>query len=310
MPTVAPAIPELAALIILVVALGILLLADAIVRALFQVGATLVGWVPWLGGKAKKSLHVIEQRINNYMSDAIAGVSASVSWSWHLLAQTVAWIGTTIVHSAERIAELNWYVTKKFSLPFFAERITRGLVNARLARELIDALTKRQAPWARALAHPESGPIAAGATAKTTPLAREIAKLRAWTVARVRVVSHAIAVDIPHGIAGLRARDLALGKRLDRLWKRVRAHEKALVGAAFVAATAVALRRLGLGWIRCSNWRKIGRAGCRLDADALESLLLGTIAIVGSISIVTLAKELQDITGEGAEAIHRLIREK
>lgn len=85
--------------------------------------------------------------------------------------------------------------------------------------------------------------------------------------------------------------------------------EKLTVGAGAAFMVGTALRRLGLGWARCTNIGKYGRAVCRTDFDLLEDMILGTIAIVGTVSLVETAKDLQGITEGAVDFTRSLIRE-
>jgi len=75
---------------------------------------------------------------------------------------------------------------------------------------------------------------------------------------------------------------------------------------AFTSAAglvAVGIRALKLGWLRCSNVGKAGKAICRTDARWLENALLGLVAIFGTMSLETLAVQLYAIVGDGAREV-------
>jgi chemotaxis regulatin CheY-phosphate phosphatase CheZ len=91
--------------------------------------------------------------------------------------------------------------------------------------------------------------------------------------------------------------------------KRLSALERFALSAAFAAAVAVALRRLGMKWLRCSNTKKAAKSLCGMDVNLLESLLLDATAIVGTISVIEMAKELQSIEGEAVKLMRGFVRE-
>lgn len=64
------------------------------------------------------------------------------------------------------------------------------------------------------------------------------------------------------------ARDLA-----QRALDSVRGLRKRLAAAAIGGAAIYALGRIGAGWLKCSNWQKIGRQGCRMPGHLLDDLL-------------------------------------
>lgn len=69
------------------------------------------------------------------------------------------------------------------------------------------------------------------------------------------------------------------------------------------------LARLGLRWLRCNNVGKAGRQLCGLDPSYLDELLLDTVAILGAVSIVEFAHDLQDVTDESVAIMRGFIRE-
>ena len=74
-------------------------------------------------------------------------------------------------------------------------------------------------------------------------------------------------------IAGLRARTKALEHGAVRTFDWIRAHPGTLAATAFAGAVAAALTKLGGGWIRCKNWRSIGKHVCGLPNALIEALL-------------------------------------
>lgn len=305
----APLIPALTALVAFVVALGMVMLAMVIAAALFRVADTAVGWIPWLGGKAKRSLHAIERRLNEYLSDAAVGLEKSVASAWHALANAAEQTGAALVDVARTTADIAWYVTSKYSLPVLAYKAGKAVVDSRFVHRLVDTITDRVVRVVRVIEHPRSGPIAAGVRWGTRAIDAEIDRLRAWTRAQVTVLKHAATVALPGAIGQLRDRDRSLGRLFDRLAKRVKRHERLLGAGAMAAAVAYALARLGGTWIRCGNARKAGRVLCGMDASQLDDLLAGSLIIVGAISIEQLARELEAVTPFVTEAVQGFVRE-
>jgi hypothetical protein len=81
-------------------------------------------------------------------------------------------------------------------------------------------------------------------------------------------------VTLPRNIAGVRTREEALSRDLGKLkhrtkaledgaidtFKWIRAHPLSAATGVFTAAVSVALTRLGLGFMRCRDWQKVGRS--------------------------------------------------
>lgn len=105
-----------------------------------------------------------------------------------------------------------------------------------------------------------------------------------WLKQHLKALERAIAGTLPHptlDLAGIRA-------RLKKL-------EKVSATSLVAGTVALALARLGATWIRCNNWKRIGRAGCQMSPNAITQLLglaAGLAVIESNLSIVTLAEEM------------------
>ena len=77
----------------------------------------------------------------------------------------------------------------------------------------------------------------------------------------------------PRDTATLRERVKAVEGWLSNVWRDIRSHPLGLATGAFVGAVTFALGRLGLGWLRCSNVKKIGSQLCGMPTGLFESLL-------------------------------------
>jgi hypothetical protein len=94
-----------------------------------------------------------------------------------------------------------------------------------------------------------------------------------------------------------------------RTLRRVGRLEKRFGTVAFAGLVAAALTRLGLKWLRCSKNKDLAKTVCGMDANLLESLLLDTTAILGAISVVEMARDLQAIEGEAVTLMRGFVRE-
>lgn len=93
------------------------------------------------------------------------------------------------------------------------------------------------------------------------------------------------------------------------IWKRLRALERKLATPVGIAAVIAALGRLGLGWIRCNNVRRVGKSVCGFDSNLLDTLLLDGLAIFGAVSVVEFANGLRAIEDEAIGIMGKLVRE-
>ena len=110
------------------------------------------------------------------------------------------------------------------------------------------------------------------------------------------VVNETIALPRPR-IGRLEREAGALGKRVDRLARRV-------APAALAAAVAGAIATSSLRWIRRPCLNKVSKGVCRIDPGLLDSLLADTALIVGTVSLAEFAKGL----GEGMDTFTPQIR--
>jgi hypothetical protein len=84
---------------------------------------------------------------------------------------------------------------------------------------------------------------------------------------------------------------------------------KAAGVGAFLLLLAKSLEKMGANWIRCSNSKRYGKSICGMDSSLLEGLIADALLIVGAISIVEFAKELQAIEGVTVAGLRKFVRE-
>jgi hypothetical protein len=135
----------------------------------------------------------------------------------------------------------------------------------------------------------------------STTLTKQITARAKALEARVVRLEHALG----HAVASPFPRIGHLEREIANQGKRLRTAEKALAAGASAALVLTALKRMGLGWLRCSNVTKTGKAVCGMDARLLESLLFDALALTVAFNLRTFAEELQDVTKEAADLIHR-----
>lgn len=170
----------------------------------------------------------------------------------------------------------------------------------------------------------EVGKVVHYVTTRVTHIERTIVKLPGLTRAQIRA---AVAVAIPGVIAHdlpyfdwlkkhLKALErviagaggavlgglLHLPRDLIGIRKRLGRLEKIIAGSLGVTIVVAALTKLGLNWIRCNNWRRVGREVCAADPSLISELFgLGITAavIVDFRGIVKLAQSVETVTAKG-----------
>jgi len=250
-PVTVLAVAALFTLCALVVAIGIVKLVDAIARAFFGTISGAVAWIPFAGSVVSHSLHKVEQKISHMLGSAERKLDAGVAMTWNNCAHLVAYIGTEI----EGGARTAWALAQQ-AKAFVTHRVVSTTVRATVA------------PVKAATHTVEHG--LANVRAEGRAVAHSVAQ---GVYPRLRAAENEITHVLEPDIAALRARTKALERGAIRTFDWIRAHPGTLAATAFAGAVAVALTKLGGGWIRCKNWRAIGKRVCGIPWSTIEALL-------------------------------------
>lgn len=287
-PAAGPAIealPFLLALAGLLVALGLIKFVTAFIDFIVWMIRKTVGHIPFAGGAIAGLAHRGAAKLTNALGKAEQGLDHYIGWCWH----NTAVLARHFVREIEGLAHVTWLIAK-----FLAKHPSWAELKA-FAHALVHPI--------RTFQHLERRLIrlyrAKVAAIEHTVGAAVLPRIHAGEAALDRVIEW----DIPR----LRARERAISRRLERLWKWSRAHAKPLATAAFVAAVAVALRRMGLGWIRCRNVKRFGRAICGLNAPAFDALLAGLVGALALADYRDLVRQMQDVEHAAAEELIDLL---
>lgn len=130
---------------------------------------------------------------------------------------------------------------------------------------------------------------------------------------QIKHATHAVDVTLPHAIGGIRTREDALSRDLGKLrdrtksledgaldtWDWIRSHPLASVTGAFAGAVAIALTRLGYGFLRCSSWRNVGK---RLTCG-MGSWLGSLLDLIAGFGLAALSLEDPELLAEECVAL-------
>lgn len=290
---VAPAAPGLAgltglvALAALLVALGLVILTERFCRALFGRAAGLIAHVPWLGTTIANGLTSVEQRLTHYLGGAAEALQGYIGVVWHATARTVEYLGHQVL--AQSVALYNLAASLPADLSkLITQTIPKAITNTvKVVEHTTTTVVQRVVKVEKVVTHTVTHTATAAAKAVAIP-----------------------ADQVINGtIDELRDRVKALEDGAVDLYRKARGVITVPAVAAAGAVVAVALTALGLNWIRCNNWKKVGRSGCRLDTSLLDALLTDTLAIVGVLSVVEFANELRAVEDEALKILGGLVRE-
>jgi hypothetical protein len=273
-PVAGAALVSLVLLVTFLVALGMTLLVEKIVNAFFGVAGGALAKVPVVGGWLNSSTLSMQQRINSILGAAALRLDGMVGFFWHTLGDLVRWTMHEIRANAGLLETM--------------ARLVANPLNISAWRALWHQLVLRAKAVEAQLAH-----LAMHAL---QPLVHRVTTLERWTVPRVKALEHSAGVAIPRDIAGLRARTRTLEDTYQSAWAWLRRIDARFAAEAFAGAVAVALATLEVGWIRCSNWKRIGRGVCNTPAGDIDALI-GLLAIGATVAsfreLVKLGQEVE-----------------
>lgn len=234
---------------------GLLSALDAFVRACFGTAEGKVGWIPYFGRVLSSGLASIEHKISSILGRWVSYFEVQAGIRWHGLARVV----TQLAEDTYAAALMNWTIASKLIQYIKA-------VQVHLLMKGVHAIGKVITQRTTIVEH------------KVVRVEKIVGtKANSAVVHRVGALAgeleHVIEWDIPR----LRARDRAISERLDKAWHWIRSHPLALPTTIAAGAVAVALGRLGAGWIRCRNWNRIGRHVCRLPLGLIEDILAASV---------------------------------
>ena len=264
--------PQLDYLAALLLALGLCLGVVIVAKAFFGVTGTVLGKLPVIGGWIDATGHRIEQRITNLFGGWAMSLEARIGASFHSIARLVDHLGREIARHAGLLAMVAQLIPGVGTLESFVAGVAKLY---RLVRALIHRLEGIGHDLGRRVGHVEHG-------------------IGADVLPRIRGLERELHRTVEHDIASLRARDKALTREYERLYKWMRSHPWTIVTDAFVGAVAIALTRLGLSWIRCPSLGRLGRRfGCA-PWQLLEELLAASLTAFAVADLCTFANVAMD----------------
>lgn len=279
---VAPLLIDLATVLGALVVIALCTVAVAFMGGMVYVLNKTVGRLPLIGGV----ISVAVTGLVDGFTTALAGWShdahRALGAALHSLARAVDWLG----HELEQHSKL---------LNTIAGLLI-GPATLRNLRELIHRLIHGQTQQQT--------------VNKTQARVNKATHSQTVAAQREAHVAHKTAVAIPGQVARewdipkLREQVRGLEDGALDTWKWIRSHPLSLATAAFAGAVAVALQRIGASWIRCSNWKNIGKVGCGLETDALTGLLgaLFTVEAIANLrTLVELAQETEHAVAAGIQ---------
>jgi hypothetical protein len=242
----------------------------------------------WLGGGrvlgfAADALLKVDNAIRHALGRGVEDMQSAWNECVSYTATAVHWIGKEIASLSHDTAQA-------------VEGLAVGQVKPWVNRRLVAALAAVAALKSRVLALERA----------TVPRVEGITRV---VTHRVTVIEHAVAVPDVGALPRVIPRVGRLEREVTDGLARLRDFARRFGPAAALATVAVAVARLGFGWVRCSKVGRVGKRLCGINEGLLDSLLADALLIAGAISIVTLARAALAAEDEIIGYVRRSVRE-
>ena len=240
-----------------------------------------------LGDKIANGVDLIADPIISALGNAAQAADAQIAKWFYGMERTVKEIYDAIEATAMISVSLAYWAGKEIYHGAIGGKIN-VIQTVQRAQAKAQADTRARAHAAtKAVGHPLDRRIAHQVGARTAPLEAEIASLQ-----------RAVAVELPHAQDLIRDQGQRLSKIYHDLFHRIRTFGLELTGIGAATVAAIAIERLGVSWIRCSRWKRLGKNICGPWGSIIDDLLLGAFAfevLVDPVRIAELADEAESL---------------
>ena len=147
------------------------------------------------------------------------------------------------------------------------------------------------------------GALVAELAALKARVARVAEREAHWAKSKVIVIERAVAVPNVGAIPRTIPRVGELEREAEAALRRARELARRFGPAVILGTIVAAIARLGFGWVRCAKVGRAGRQVCGMNEDLLASLLADTLLVVGTVSLLEFAREMQLVTRDAVGPI-------
>lgn len=277
-----PVLIPLGEVLLWAVALAVCYAVVYFAKAFFGLAEGTLGKIPVLGGWINSGIRDVERKIVATMSGAAQSVDEKLGAALHELGRIIDWVGREIARHANLLELIAGLLAGTAGVGFVAAAVGRLLGR-------LHAL-EANAEHAISRVFGNEQRVARGIGNDVLP--------------RIRSLDREISRVLEPEIAGLRAGERALEHGAIKTWDWILRHPKVAASTAFAGAVAWALARLGAGWVRCSNWNKIGRQVCGTPTSEIEGLLglfVAGVSVLELRELVKLAQSVEKVTAQGIQ---------
>lgn len=270
-------LPDLGWLAILLVLLGLIGLAAALVEFFNWLLRAALRPIPGGSKVSTFTTTILAQPLSNALGNAYTGIDSQIGLSFTTMGQTANRVGLAILANEQAA-----YIA--------------AVKLAALAGNTTGIHTKAVAALQRSR---QAQITASEATRKTTVETQRAVTIERGSATKANEQQQHITHLIEPELDSLRHRIHQLERGATTTWGEVLKHEELLGIGAMTATTAVALGRLGADWTMCEANKILGKANCGNGANNLKRLLEGLIDIAGLLALCPLT-ELLYATAESA----------
>ena len=229
-----------------------------------------------------------EHGITTWLKAEKVGLEIEIAWTWHALgeiwhktARMLEWAVDETVGAFERLEHVK--------VPQWAKWAAAAALPSALFAKIVAAVVARIQP----IIHKGTTVVTNTFPTKVVTIVRKMAAgaatLPGWVIHIPRELR-----DIKSDIRGIR--------------KSLR-HPATFLGAAVMAGLIANVLGVATRCVRRGNIGKTARRICGMDPSLLDSLLIDGLAILGAVSVVEFAKDLQAIEDEAISVLGAMIHE-
>jgi len=241
---------------------GLKVAEQYLLRPLFVGLAALLHKVWFVGGTLSKGVLAVEHTIAHWLAAGTLATEGPVVNLLNGLAAVVATLALTLYYiglEAYKGLSALWHV----SVPAFTHAVVRPVARIAHGAVAVEHALEREL-------HRDFG------LARRYTHAVELEAAHALRAA-LHALRHSVAVGLERPLHWTEREVRAAEAEIARLWRLVRHGTIALPLALAGAFVLSALRRFGLGWLRCSNVNRVGRALCGFPVQLFEELLAAAV---------------------------------
>lgn len=256
-----------------IIALGLLHLLQPFVRAIGYIAGKVVGFIPFVGGFVESGIRDATHYVAGLLGQAASDLDGLIAWFWNDLSKLAAWVwreisgGAHVQHGVTAtVHALTSGAAARRPSPYAAGRLRVVAAELEQARRELDAA-------GRELDTPGMTRVAVAVQARLRPLEQELRQLDNELRRERARTENELGVAIPAKLAAQRQRTNELQAQLDRSNAEQAQTAKLVTAGAGAGLVVSALTAIGGEWLRCRNWKNIGRSMCGVPGHFLNDLL-------------------------------------